>query len=64
METQQHPSILVDVNEATRMTSIKRSMLYNLMQGGELASIKVGRRRYIPVAAIHEFIQRHLEASN
>lgn len=56
--------LLVNVREAQVLTSLSRSTLYNLMQGGELLSIKVGSKRLIPLAEIHAFVERHLEASN
>lgn len=38
--------------------------LYILMRSGELASIKVGKKRLIPGTAIDAFVERRLEASN
>jgi len=34
------------------------------MRSGELASIKVGKKRLIPGTAIDAFVERRLEASN
>jgi excisionase family DNA binding protein len=37
---------------------IGRSSLYLLMQSGELASVRIGRSRRIPVAALDELVNR------
>lgn len=56
--------ILFDVKQASELTSLGRSTLYILMRSGELASIKVGKKRLIPGTAIDAFVERRLEASN
>jgi excisionase family DNA binding protein len=43
------------------MTGLGRSKLYQLMDAGEIRSVKVGKRRLIPVSALREFVAR-LEA--
>jgi excisionase family DNA binding protein len=43
---------LVTVQEAGRLASLSRTSLYNLIRGGRLASVKIGRRRLIPRRAI------------
>ncbi|MCB8910206.1 helix-turn-helix domain-containing protein [Rhodococcus rhodochrous] len=37
---------------------IGRSKLYELMDAGEIRSVKIGRNRLIPESAIVEFIER------
>lgn len=39
----------VTVNESSRVLILSRALLYNLMLSGQVASIKVGRVRHIPV---------------
>lgn len=36
---------------------ISRNTIYNLMREGRLASVRIGRRRFIPAHAIDEFIE-------
>ena len=36
---------------------ISRNTIYNLMRDGRLASVPIGRRRFIPARAIDEFIK-------
>lgn len=49
--------LLYTVNEASVMTSIGRSRLYELMATGELESVKCGKRRLIPAEALERFVQ-------
>lgn len=35
---------------------ISRNTIYNLMRDGRLASVPIGRRRFIPAVAIEDFI--------
>lgn len=52
------PARLLDVDEAAAMLGIGRTAAYGLMQGGRLGSLKIGRRRLVPAAAIAEYIAR------
>ena len=51
---------LVDGEVACHYMGIKRSKLWQLILSGELKSIKVGRRRLIPMSAIDDFIASKL----
>ena len=44
------------VEEAAQLLGIGRSLAYDLIRSGQLRSIKIGRRRLIPVDAIAEAI--------
>ncbi len=48
--------LLVTVEEAARMLSVGRSLLYRLVLRQEIASVKIGRTRRIPVTALEAFI--------
>lgn len=50
------PDRLLSVDEAATMLGIGRSALYGEIAAGRLHSIKVGRRRLVPAAAIRDFI--------
>ncbi len=56
---------LLDVPEACRELHISRAALFRLMARKELDSIRIGRRRLVPVAAIEAYIarQRDMEVS-
>ncbi len=50
--------ITVRVPEACRITGIGRSKLYELIQSGDISTIKVGTMTLIPVASIEAFLAR------
>lgn len=51
------------VVEAAAVLGISRSKLYEFIAAGEIRSIRIGRLRKIPVAAIDEFIASRVSAS-
>lgn len=52
---------LLSIEEAAHRLSIGRSLCYGLVLGGELPSLKLGRRRLVSVAALERFIQERLD---
>ena len=52
--------MLLKVDEAAHLLSLSRKMIYDLIGRGELASLKIGGCRRIPLRALHDFIA-HLE---
>jgi excisionase family DNA binding protein len=48
--------LAVTVEEAARLLSLNRTKVYALCMRGELRSVKIGRSRRIPVAALHEYL--------
>jgi excisionase family DNA binding protein len=61
-QTQAAPR-LVTVEEAARLLRISRTGTYGLLRSGELASVKIGGRRRVSVAAIDQYIgQLHRES--
>ena len=65
MEELQHkepPLILVlTVEEAADALRVCRAFMYQLVLNKKVASIKIGRSRRVPVAALHAFIAQHME---
>ena len=53
--------VLLSVDEAAVALSLGRSAVYDLIMRKELASIKVGRMRRVPVMALHHYVNRRLE---
>jgi excisionase family DNA binding protein len=53
--------VLLSVEEAARRTSIGLTVFYDLLARGEIASIKLGRRRLIPAKELEDFAERKLE---
>ena len=56
--------LLLSVSEAAYLLSIGRSRCYDLVLGGELRSLKLGRRRLIPREALDAFVTQQLEVAN
>lgn len=50
------PDRLLSIDEAATMLGIGRTAAYGELQAGRLRSVKVGRRRLVPAAAVSEFI--------
>ena len=67
---QQTPSLALPPEEAAHALHITRSAVYRLIaqakQGDPdgLPSIKIGKRRLVPVIALEAFIQRRLETAS
>lgn len=50
--------LLVPIADACGDTGLSRSYLYEAMAAGELAFVKIGRRRLIPRAALLAWVER------
>lgn len=50
--------LLLTVDEAAEALSVGRTLLYDLLMGGEIPSVKVGAARRVPMVALQEFIRR------
>jgi excisionase family DNA binding protein len=51
---------LLSVDEAATLLSLGRSIVYGLVMRQQIASIKVGRMRRIPVTALRDYVQQRL----
>lgn len=49
-------SIVYSVNEAIKVSTLKRTRLYELLNSGAIKSIKVGKRRLIDAASLHALL--------
>jgi excisionase family DNA binding protein len=57
------PDRLLSVDEAAATLGLGRSRIYaEIAAGGRLRTVKVGRRRLVPAAAVAEFIARAADA--
>jgi excisionase family DNA binding protein len=50
------PAVLYGVEEAAVALRLSRSVLYELIRSGRLRTVKQGRRRLVPVAALAEYV--------
>jgi excisionase family DNA binding protein len=50
--------VLVSVAEAARMLSIGRTVAWDLVRKRKIKSVKIGRTRRVPIAAIQDYIEQ------
>ena len=62
LEQQLPVRVLLSVEEAAQALGLGRTFVWHLVMHNELRSLKVGRKRRIPVSALHEFVARRLSA--
>jgi len=53
--------ILVSVAEAAHMLSIGRTAAWELVRKRKIKSVKIGRTRRLPIAAIEEYVQQLMD---
>lgn len=58
MNSDSMPPRLLKVEQAAARANLGRTKIYELIHGGELESVKIGRSRRIPVEAIDDYVQR------
>ena len=56
-------ALLCTVEEASEMLCIGRTKTYRLIASGELRTVRIGRRRPVPLSELQAFIDELLEAS-
>lgn len=61
-EPREEPRILLRVEEAAHRLGIERTLMYALIQSGDVESVRLGRLRRVPVECLDEFVA-HLRAS-
>ena len=52
-----HDPISVDIPTACHMSGLSRSFLYEVLAGGEVRSVKAGRRRLVLVDSLRSWLQ-------
>ncbi|MBA2677372.1 MAG: helix-turn-helix domain-containing protein [Ktedonobacteraceae bacterium] len=55
--------LLLTINEAAQALSLSLRFVYNLVLTNQIQTIKIGRSRRVPVAALQAFIERQAELS-
>ena len=55
---------LYTVEQAAYMASLGRTRMYDLIASGAIESVKIGRARRIPAAALDDYISRLVEEQN
>lgn len=54
--------LLYEVDEAARALRLSRTRIYELIRSKRLRTVKLGRRRLVPVAALTEYVASLPEA--
>ena len=60
--TQDMKAQAVSIPDAATALSVGRTTVYGLMSDGRLRSIRIGRRRVIPVAELKRFVTAELNS--
>jgi excisionase family DNA binding protein len=53
--------LLLSPEEAAEALGVGRSRVYDLMRTRQLLSVRIGKSRRIPVAAVHAYVERLTE---
>lgn len=53
--------LLLSIPEVMEITGLGRSLIVEKLLRGEIASVKVGRRRLVPLTAIEDYVARLLK---
>lgn len=54
-------AVLLTVEEAARRLAVSRALAYQLIAAGRLPSVRIGRLRRVPVAALEAFARELME---
>jgi len=54
--------LLLSPDEACAVLGVRRSMLFKMLEAGEIPSIKIGRLRRIPVDGLRLYVERQVVA--
>jgi len=57
-EPQQTVKVLLTVEEAAERLSLGRTTMFALIKSGEIVSVRIGRSRRVPVAALGAYVDR------
>jgi excisionase family DNA binding protein len=63
MSVHAQPRVAFSINEVSKATGLSRSLIYDLMNSGQLGFIKVGRRRIITATQLDAFLSGNTVAA-
>jgi len=61
MPATQEAPLLLSVEAAANAAGVSRSVFYEKLLAGEVASVKIGRRRLVARKSLEEYVERLLE---
>jgi excisionase family DNA binding protein len=56
--------LLLSIPEAAALLNVGRSLVYELVHMGAITTLKIGKSRRVPVAALREFIAQRVQAQD
>ncbi len=63
VEAQGLPKMLLTMEEAAQVLSLGRNTIYDLVLHKQIASVKIGRLRRVPLEALQAFVDQQLGQS-
>ena len=57
------PKLLLTIEEAAQMLSLGRTYFYDLVMRNQIASVKIGRKRRVPIVALQAYVDRLMQVS-
>jgi excisionase family DNA binding protein len=61
-EPHTEPRYALSIDEACKTTGLGRTLIYEEIKEGRLSTLKIGRRRLVPVAALRAWLKSYEEA--
>jgi excisionase family DNA binding protein len=55
--------LMCTVEEAARLLGVSRTLTYRLIKDGQLLSIKIGKRRLVPMTSLESFIAEQINSA-
>lgn len=52
--------VLLSVQDAARALGVGRTEIFLMVKRGDIGSVRIGRRRLIPLAEINRFVEREM----
>lgn len=56
-------TVLLTVKQVANRLGLGRSKVYELLDSGELGSLKIGTARRVPLGAVGQFIERNMDSA-
>ena len=56
------PRYALSIEEACKSTGVGRTLIYSEIKAGRLTTLKIGRRRLVPVSALRAWLQSYQKA--
>lgn len=56
--------LALSIEDAARRPGVGRTFMIALLNRGEIRSLKVGRRRLVPMRALNDFLERASDAED